>query len=57
MDDLCNKRGQNKKWIYNGSVEVASLVDKMRENSLRWLEHVLNREEIEAARIKEICSR
>ena len=28
-----------------GSIGVASIVDKMRENRLRWLGHVLRREE------------
>ena len=34
-----------------GSIGVASIVDKMRENILRWLRHVLRREETEAVRL------
>ena len=34
-----------------GSIGVASIVDKMRENRLRWLGHVLRREETEAVRL------
>ena len=34
-----------------GSIGVASIVDKMRENRLRWFGHVLRREETEAVRL------
>ena len=34
-----------------GSIGVASIVDKMRENRLRWLGHVMRREETSAVRV------
>ena len=34
-----------------GSIGVASIVDKLRENRLRWLGHVLRREETEAVKL------
>ncbi|XP_050534488.1 uncharacterized protein LOC126901782 [Daktulosphaira vitifoliae] len=33
-----------------GSIDVTSIVDKMRENRLRWFGHVMRREELEAIR-------
>jgi len=34
-----------------GSIGAVSVVDKMRENSLRWLERILRRDETKAARL------
>jgi len=33
-----------------GSVRVMSIVDKMRENRLRWFGHIMKREDSEAVR-------
>lgn len=53
----CNKRLLVFKYLWNrknwfiytneyarGSIGVASIVDKMRENRLRWFKHVMRRE-------------
>jgi len=34
-----------------GSIGVASIVDYIRENKLRWFGHVMRREETEAVRV------
>lgn len=46
MDEWSYERRQNKNEYLRGSIEVTPIVDKMSENRLRWLEHILRREKL-----------
>jgi len=48
VDEWSDERGQNKNEYIRGSIGVASIVEKLCENMLRWLRHVLRREKTEA---------
>jgi hypothetical protein len=43
-------RGDRDEYV-RGSIGVASMVDNMRENRLRWFGHVMRREETKAVRV------
>lgn len=58
MEEWCEKKKQNKKLnilepllYYSFSIKVSPIIDKRRENILRWLGYVLRKEEPVSLRV------
>lgn len=51
VDELSDEDMVWKEYIIQGSIDMTSLVDKMKYNRLKWFQHIVKRKESEAVRM------